>query len=452
VPTPRRDRPGADDGGFTLVEVLVAISIVTMVMLALAVFFVVTIRIGGDQGNRQVAVQAADDAMERARAMQVGALLSGRDLQSSASQWAAASSGATAIPGMAPVLTAAVTGSVCALTGSLTASPCMAYDSTAPAQAGPAAALPTTYRAITLNNIDFQQHWFVSYCERDSTGACVSSTVTGTTGRTHFYRMIVAVTWGGRSCGGGLCSYITATLIGKDTSDPEFSTNVNSTLALTTSPSNQANDQGVAITSLPFAATGGTTPYAWSAASLPPGLSINSGSGAITGTPAVPAPGTVSSAGGVAYSRTFTVTGGTAPYTWTATGLPAGLSLAAATGVVSGTPTTVGSGTVTLTVTDRFGQTASQAFTWTVPALTYAGFTPPATTHGVAISAVTLTASGGVKAYTWSATGLPAGLTLTSSTGVISGTPATPGTYAVTTTVTDARGTAITVPATWTVS
>jgi serine protease len=58
-------------------------------------------------------------------------------------------------------------------------------------------------------------------------------------------------------------------------------------------------------------------------------------------------------------------------------------------------------------------------------------------TVGTAVSAVTLTASGGVTPYTWSATGLPPGLSIGSSSGTISGTPSTAGTYSVTATATD---------------
>jgi hypothetical protein len=55
-----------------------------------------------------------------------------------------------------------------------------------------------------------------------------------------------------------------------------------------------------------------------------------------------------------------------ATITWSATGLPAGLSVAAATGAISGSPSTAGSSTFTVSVTDGSGQTASLAYTLTV--------------------------------------------------------------------------------------
>jgi len=59
-------------------------------------------------------------------------------------------------------------------------------------------------------------------------------------------------------------------------------------------------------------------------------------------------------------------------------------------------------------------------------------------TVGTAISSFTVTASGGTTPYTWSATGLPAGITIGSSSGTVSGTPTTAGTYNVTVTAKDA--------------
>ncbi|HEV2638847.1 MAG TPA: phospholipase D-like domain-containing protein [Actinocrinis sp.] len=56
--------------------------------------------------------------------------------------------------------------------------------------------------------------------------------------------------------------------------------------------------------------------------------------------------------------------GGTLSYS--ATGLPAGLSISSATGLISGTPTTTGTSTVTVTAKDSTGPTGSTSFSWTV--------------------------------------------------------------------------------------
>ena len=61
-------------------------------------------------------------------------------------------------------------------------------------------------------------------------------------------------------------------------------------------------------------------------------------------------------------------------------------------------------------------------------------------TVGSAIASFTLSASGGTTPYTWSATGLPPGVTIGSTTGTVSGTPTTAGTYNVTATATGSGG------------
>ncbi|MEU9002083.1 putative Ig domain-containing protein [Streptomyces sp. NPDC048551] len=148
--------------------------------------------------------------------------------------------------------------------------------------------------------------------------------------------------------------------------------------------------------------------------------------------------------------------GGTAPYTWTATGLPAGLAVASATGTVSGTPTTAGTSSVTLTATDAAGRRGSTTFSWTV--------TLPGTGSGPALSdpgsqsayigrpyRLQLQATGGTKPYAFGATGLPVGLTVDKSTGVVSGTATAWGFRNATLTVTDASGRKSTVTTTFTV-
>ncbi|HKD97197.1 MAG TPA: putative Ig domain-containing protein [Micromonosporaceae bacterium] len=77
-------------------------------------------------------------------------------------------------------------------------------------------------------------------------------------------------------------------------------------------------------------------------------------------------PGNQTSTVGTAVSLTLTASGGTPPYTWTSTALPAGLSLNGSTGVISGTPTTSGTTSVTATVHDSASGSASATFSWTV--------------------------------------------------------------------------------------
>jgi len=62
----------------------------------------------------------------------------------------------------------------------------------------------------------------------------------------------------------------------------------------------------------------------------------------------------------------MTATGGTTPYTWSATGLPTGLSINSSTGLISGTTRIAGGYTVTVTVADAASRSASTQFTWAV--------------------------------------------------------------------------------------
>ncbi len=227
--------------------------------------------------------------------------------------------------------------------------------------------------------------------------------------------------------------------------------------------------------------TGGTGPYTYAVTggSLPPGLTLNSTTGVISGTPTatgsttftvtstdadgrtatksltvvVSGPPTVTTASlvgadnGTAYSQTLAGTGGTGPYTWAiASGaIPSGITLNTATGVLSGTPSGVGSSTFTISMTDGAGTTVTKPFTVVVsadPSVTTSSLT--GADKGAAYSQ-TLAGTGGTGPYTWAiASGsLPAGLTL-SPTGVVSGTPTATGSSTVSVRLTDADGTTVT--------
>jgi hypothetical protein len=144
---------------------------------------------------------------------------------------------------------------------------------------------------------------------------------------------------------------------------------------------------------------------------------------------------------GTLYSFTLTATGGTQPYVWSASGLPAGLSIDSRTGTITGIPVLAErKHDVTLTV--QAGARSDQkvlSIDINPAPLSIVTVSPlPSAIVGVPYSQ-TLTASGGATPYTWSvATGSspPAGLTLTSG-GVLSGSPTTTGTSAFTVQVRD---------------
>ncbi|HWX65383.1 MAG TPA: putative Ig domain-containing protein [Rhodanobacter sp.] len=225
--------------------------------------------------------------------------------------------------------------------------------------------------------------------------------------------------------------------------------------------------------------TGGTAPYVFSvtAGALPAGLTLNTSTGVLSGTPSAggtfnftvgvhdAGAGTGSSAYSVtvqpptvvvtpaslaaatqntAYSASISASGGTAPYTYAKTSgaLPAGLTLAS-NGTISGTPTATGSFTFTVTATDSSTgagpYTGSRSYTLVVnPAVPVISPTSlPAPVIGTAYSQ-TISATGGTAPYSFavSAGALPAGLTL-SAAGVLSGTPTATGSFSFTAQVTD---------------
>ena len=240
-----------------------------------------------------------------------------------------------------------------------------------------------------------------------------------------------------------------------------------------TTASLPAGTVGTAYTTTNLAATGGVSPYTWSvtAGALPGGLTLSS-AGAISGTPTAfgtfnftvqvkdasnftatanlsikvnPAPvvitttslpnGVVNTAG---YSATLTATGGAPPITWsiTAGSLPTGLVLNAATGAITGTPTTAGTSNFTVQAADSStpALTATKALSITIiPALTITTTSLPNGITSTAYSA-SLASTGGSGAVAWSVTvgSLPAGLTLNANTGAITGTPTTAGTSSFT--------------------
>jgi hypothetical protein len=153
---------------------------------------------------------------------------------------------------------------------------------------------------------------------------------------------------------------------------------------------------------------------------------------------------------GTAVNIQLTATGG-GTQTWSVSGgaLPAGLGLSGS-GVLSGSPTAVGSSNFTVRVADG-GRSDTQNFTAEViEALTGTAPAFPPAVVGSDFNA-SYTASGGKAPYTWSIAegNWPRGLAFAG--GVISGRPRIAGSYAFSVKVTDALGNTVTVPSTLTV-
>ena len=193
-----------------------------------------------------------------------------------------------------------------------------------------------------------------------------------------------------------------------------------------------------------LSATGGVAPYVWSITygALPGGLSLASSSGVISGTPTAggtaeftvevtdangnigaaalsisigpPAPLQITTTSlppatvGSAYSATLQATGGVAPYSWAVTSgsLPAGLSLDASTGVISGTPTKTGSTSFGVAVTDAEGAraqgtlTITVTLTWSAP-LSIDPNGGPLTSVSCPSSSFCMAVDGGGNALSW---------------------------------------------------
>ena len=241
---------------------------------------------------------------------------------------------------------------------------------------------------------------------------------------------------------------------------------INPATPVITSAKTASGQTGVAFS---YQITASNTPTSFNATGLPAGLSVSTSTGLITGTPTAGATSTVTisatNAGGtgsatltltvtlskpvitsattatgqVGVAFTYQITASNTPTSFSATGLPAGLSVSSSTGKITGTPTAAATSSVTIGATNATG-TGSATLMLTInpvtPVISSAKTASGQT--GVAFS-YQITASNTPTSF--NATGLPAGLNVSTSTGLITGTPTTAATSTVTISATNAGGT-----------
>jgi len=233
-----------------------------------------------------------------------------------------------------------------------------------------------------------------------------------------------------------------------------------------TSAATAAGRQGIAFT---YKIVATNFPRTFSATGLPSGLTVNATSGVISGTPSTAGNATVTltasnSAGGgtkslviavlpqvpvissaasanttVGAAFSYQITASGSPIRYGAISLPSGLTLNATTGRISGAPTVIdGAYNATVSATNA-GGTGSQALRISVaparPVITSA-----ATAAGRQSTAFTYKIAASNFPRTFSATGLPGGLTVNATSGVISGTPSAAGNATVTLTASNGAG------------
>ena len=215
------------------------------------------------------------------------------------------------------------------------------------------------------------------------------------------------------------------------------------TNSLTFAPASLPNATHGAVYNQTVTANGGTGPYTYSVAagSLPAGLSLNPNTGAITGIPtgsgessltiqAVDTAGNIGTQAytvnvgtgsltvnpaslpngtqSTAYSQTVSASGGTGPFIFSliSGALPAGLSLDASTGVISGTPTTLGQSIFTIQAVGSTGDAGSRAYAVTIGGAAILRVNPASLANGTQGTAYcqAVSASGGTGPYAFAVT------------------------------------------------
>jgi Putative Ig domain len=237
-----------------------------------------------------------------------------------------------------------------------------------------------------------------------------------------------------------------------------------------TSPSTATGQVGVAF-SYQITADQAIPPGGWSATGLPAGLSVNT-TGLISGIPAAgadagspytvtltatnsngtsnpatltltikPPPPVITSSttptGQACVAFSYTITATNNPTSYGASGLPAFLTISGNT--ISGAPNAPGTFTFTVSATNA-GGTGSATVTLTVGNAPTPTITSPLTATGTVGTAFTYTIVANPCITSYNATGLPAGLSVNTTTGVISGTPTTAGIYSVAISATNSGG------------
>ncbi len=183
------------DAGFTMVEVLVALAVITTLMAALGTYFIASQRISRSEAQAQAATRIAQAGMEYARGFGGPTLLVGRQQCGSCDN-------------LAPY----------DVWGYL--SDTLRWDAPVTGVA-PSVPLPRYADAeqVVVNRVTYYRFYFVGRCWQPANGGPCG---TNTTLPVPMVRLVVGVLWNEASCPGGMCIRASSALFSADPSDPVY--------------------------------------------------------------------------------------------------------------------------------------------------------------------------------------------------------------------------------------
>jgi type II secretory pathway pseudopilin PulG len=196
------DRRRRSDEGLSLVEVMVSLSIATLLLGSIGAFSVGAMASTWHQGRAQTATQLALDGMETARTLRGSGLIEGR-----------------------AACTATCPTAVAAAAGYLVNT--QRWDAASTPVVVPALPLPSTGEDNVIDGVTLKRYWYVARCWAPrGGGTCVDTAAHAPTAGNPvpLYLVVIAVTWEGRYCATTGCSYVSTELFAGETLDPVFRT------------------------------------------------------------------------------------------------------------------------------------------------------------------------------------------------------------------------------------
>jgi type II secretory pathway pseudopilin PulG len=209
----------SDEVGFSLIEVIVALTLLLFIMSASVVFFVRSLQVSGLQQQRQAATALGEQQLELARNIIPGDLLCGRTQTNVNAAWTAG------LASTSTELKAELAATATAQDWTLPTPAHMACGDTS--WVAGTEAIPSGQTTVVVGKTTFKYQVFIGDCWVVGTTCSNGSTAPyiGVNANKYVYRIVVAVSWtpkAGQSCSTGLTCYFVDESLRDWHSDPTY--------------------------------------------------------------------------------------------------------------------------------------------------------------------------------------------------------------------------------------